>query len=166
MIRLNCNNCKAQLSIDDAFAGGVCRCQYCGTIQTVPKHLKTAADSSGSVALRSPVKPASRTPRADPGGSSGLDALANAVAGSGLSGSVVGRSAPAQKSPPRPGSLTLRPIGLPAATAPHPTPAASPPSPPATPKAGLPLALIVIAVVILLLLGIVVGLLLKNHGAV
>ena len=40
MIRITCTNCKAQLSIDEAFAGGVCRCQYCGTIQTVPKHMK------------------------------------------------------------------------------------------------------------------------------
>ena len=30
MIRINCTNCKAQLSIDEAFAGGVCRCQFCG----------------------------------------------------------------------------------------------------------------------------------------
>lgn len=37
MIRLECSNCKTVLNIDDAFAGGVCRCQYCGTIQTVPK---------------------------------------------------------------------------------------------------------------------------------
>ena len=42
MIRINCTHCKAQLSIDEAFAGGVCRCQFCGTIQTVPKHLKGA----------------------------------------------------------------------------------------------------------------------------
>lgn len=37
MIRIECENCKTVLSIDDAFAGGVCRCQRCGTIQTVPK---------------------------------------------------------------------------------------------------------------------------------
>src|SRR5215208_3688540 len=40
MIRLICTNCKATLEMDDAFAGGVCRCQYCGTIQTVPSSLK------------------------------------------------------------------------------------------------------------------------------
>jgi hypothetical protein len=162
MIRLNCNNCKAQLSIDDAFAGGVCRCQYCGTIQTVPKHLKTAADSSGSVSLKTPAKPsAAKKSRTDPGGSSGLDALANAVAGSGLSGSAVGRPTPAQKARSTSGtSLQPAPPSLPAATVPRPTPVYTPPAP----KAGLPLALIIIAVVILLLLGIVVGLLLKNHG--
>jgi hypothetical protein len=40
MISLTCTSCKRGLEIDDAFAGGVCRCQYCGTIQTVPAGLK------------------------------------------------------------------------------------------------------------------------------
>jgi len=40
MISLTCTSCKRALEIDDAFAGGVCRCQYCGTIQTVPANLK------------------------------------------------------------------------------------------------------------------------------
>jgi hypothetical protein len=40
MISLSCTSCKKLLEIDDAFAGGVCRCQYCGTIQTVPSALK------------------------------------------------------------------------------------------------------------------------------
>src|SRR5437016_2000318 len=40
MISLTCTSCKKVLEIDDAFAGGVCRCQYCGTIQTVPSSLK------------------------------------------------------------------------------------------------------------------------------
>src|SRR6266404_3507113 len=40
MISLTCMSCKKVLEIDDAFAGGVCRCQYCGTIQTVPANLK------------------------------------------------------------------------------------------------------------------------------
>ena len=40
MISLTCTSCKRSLEIDDAFAGGVCRCQFCGTIQTVPANLK------------------------------------------------------------------------------------------------------------------------------
>jgi hypothetical protein len=40
MISLTCTSCKRSLEIDDAFAGGVCRCQYCGTIQTVPANFK------------------------------------------------------------------------------------------------------------------------------
>src|ERR1700693_4572728 len=43
MIRLTCTSCKTILSIDDAFAGGVCRCQHCGTIQTVPSQTRSAA---------------------------------------------------------------------------------------------------------------------------
>ena len=30
MISVICTQCRAQLEMDDAFAGGVCRCQYCG----------------------------------------------------------------------------------------------------------------------------------------
>ena len=37
MISITCTSCTKVLEIDDAFAGGVCRCQFCGTIQTVPK---------------------------------------------------------------------------------------------------------------------------------
>ncbi len=40
MISLPCTHCQRVLTIDEAFAGGVCRCQHCGTIQTVPGHLK------------------------------------------------------------------------------------------------------------------------------
>ena len=36
MISLICTNCQSELTMDDAFAGGVCRCHHCGTIQTVP----------------------------------------------------------------------------------------------------------------------------------
>jgi Tfp pilus assembly protein FimV len=159
MIRLNCTNCKAQLSIDDAFAGGVCRCQYCGTIQTVPKHLKSAADSSGSVALKTGTKPSKKS-HGDPNVSSGLDALANAVAGSGLA-ATVGRAKPPVKQ-----RIAATSRSAPKASPPRPAPpvaAAVPPVPPTRP--GLPLALIVAGLVILLLLGIVVGLLLKNHSA-
>src|SRR5947199_233426 len=71
MIRINCTNCKAQLSIDDAFAGGVCRCQYCGTIQTVPKHLKSGdvGSSSGITAKVATNGPTPSTPN-DQGSSS------------------------------------------------------------------------------------------------
>ncbi|HEX8523008.1 MAG TPA: hypothetical protein VF669_12190 [Tepidisphaeraceae bacterium] len=40
MISLPCSHCQTVLTIDEAFAGGVCRCQHCGTIQTVPANLK------------------------------------------------------------------------------------------------------------------------------
>lgn len=75
MITLTCTQCKAQLEMDDAFAGGVCRCQHCGTIQTVPSHLKGAvAAHAGSKALyQNPSR-----------GAAGLDDLADVVASSGL----------------------------------------------------------------------------------
>jgi hypothetical protein len=52
MIRLTCTHCQEVLSVDDAFAGGVCRCRHCGTIQTVPK--KTAGN-------RGPAAPPPKT---------------------------------------------------------------------------------------------------------
>src|ERR1043165_1592769 len=48
MISLTCTNCQTVLTIDEAFAGGVCRCQHCGTIQTVPAHLKKGAKAPRS----------------------------------------------------------------------------------------------------------------------
>jgi hypothetical protein len=40
MIELTCTKCQTVLTLDDAFAGGVCRCKQCGAIQTVPSRLK------------------------------------------------------------------------------------------------------------------------------
>src|ERR1700722_19303356 len=92
MIRITCTSCKNVLSIDDAFAGGVCRCQHCGTIQTVPAHLKGSAEKAAA-AQASEVAAGTRPPkmlyksyaRAAVGSGSGLDDLANLVASSGLS---------------------------------------------------------------------------------
>src|SRR5436190_20605590 len=80
MISLTCTHCKTVLTIDDAFAGGACRCQHCGTIQTVPVKLKgsaKAAPAVGKTLYRNKAR----------GGSTGtgLDDLADAVLSSGLS---------------------------------------------------------------------------------
>src|SRR5205823_976005 len=145
MIRINCTNCKAQLSIDEAFAGGVCRCQFCGTIQTVPKHLSAAA-----AAAETPVKAAAagspkalyqKKPKGDIGMSSGLDAIAEIVASSGLSGSGLTSAYSGRR------SLAG---GGPAVTA------DPPPSPPAKNKQ-LVLILSGAGVLIVLLLGVVIG---------
>lgn len=48
MISLTCTSCKKVLQIDDAFAGGVCRCQHCGTIQTVAASLKNSPNAAGT----------------------------------------------------------------------------------------------------------------------
>ena len=111
MISLTCTNCRAVLSIDDAFAGGVCRCQHCGTIQTVPTHLKRRAATpnlpgtngadgggtsggtggtggTGTSQRTSPAPKAlyKRRARGD-GAGTGLDELAEVVASSGAMGS-------------------------------------------------------------------------------
>src|SRR5690348_1352971 len=109
MISISCTKCDALLTMDDAFAGGVCRCQYCGTIQTVPSHLKepdgAAAQKAGTV--KTLYQNQSRSGTMGTGQSSGLDELAQAVAGSGsgLAGSGLGSgrlAAPVQKAPPPP----------------------------------------------------------------
>ena len=96
MIRISCTNCKTILSIDDAFAGGVCRCQHCGTIQTVP------AAARGNAAVGSPVVTSGQSiggsrplyQNGDPQGSgTGLDDLASIVVSSGLTSNRLTRSA-------------------------------------------------------------------------
>src|SRR5687768_3359452 len=83
MISINCTQCQQLLEMDEAFAGGVCRCQYCGTIQTVPSHLKKPTPAAA-------VAPAKAV---HPGGGSGtgLDDLAEVVASSGLSRSSLAK---------------------------------------------------------------------------
>jgi len=68
MISLTCTSCQKVLQIDDAFAGGVCRCQYCGTIQTVPSSLKKnpGTASPASKALYQRKSRASRGQSAPP----------------------------------------------------------------------------------------------------
>lgn len=99
MITLQCTKCKATLTMDAAFAGGVCRCQHCGTIQTVPSHLRDSAASSGAaVRGRSAYE---RNVAANPG--SGLDELGEIIASSGLSSSRL-RQAHGSQSPVQSGS--------------------------------------------------------------
>ena len=119
MIRIACTNCREVLTIDDAFAGGVCRCQHCGTIQTVPATAAAGGGgTAGDVAVGGPnlgggrVASASGSSFGAPayGDGTGLDDLAGAVASSGLSsrrllrpdGTPAGRPAAAS---------TLRPAG-------------------------------------------------------
>jgi hypothetical protein len=81
MIRIACTNCKTVLSIDDAFAGGVCRCQHCGTIQTVPA--KRAGGVGQAVGGSKSIYQGTKSD----GHGTGLEELAEIVASSGLSGS-------------------------------------------------------------------------------
>jgi hypothetical protein len=115
MISLTCTHCQTVLSIDDAFAGGVCRCQHCGTIQTVPSHLKNgAAVKSGAQAVGAAPKAlyqsrrTTGTTRADESGTgggtgsgtgsgTGLEDLADVVASSGLGGSGLSSMRPRKR---------------------------------------------------------------------
>src|SRR5687768_2427061 len=79
MITLTCKQCQTLLEMDDAFAGGVCRCQYCGTIQTVPsrlKHRRSAVPTPTATAHAAAYVP---TAAAAVPVETGLEALAQAV---------------------------------------------------------------------------------------
>lgn len=97
MIRLICTNCRAALEIDDAFAGGVCRCQHCGTIQTVPRTGESQGATPGKSLYQ--AKPRHSGARRGPGDSAELDTLAEIVASSGLSGSGLAHGGHRQKRP-------------------------------------------------------------------
>jgi len=84
MIRISCTNCKTILSIDDAFAGGVCRCQHCGTIQTVPAQSRgNVAVSAGGHAIGG-AKSLYHSSEPQAAAGTGLDDLASIVVSSGL----------------------------------------------------------------------------------
>jgi hypothetical protein len=105
MIRISCTNCKTVLSIDDAFAGGVCRCQHCGTIQTVPSSAREAS------AVGSPGQAMGGSKSLFQAGSSSgsrdLEELSAAVVSSGLTSSRLKRS---NKPLIEPKSTNLMPI--------------------------------------------------------
>ena len=108
MISLTCTNCRTILTIDDGFAGGVCRCQHCGTIQTVPTHLKgSASRAPGTVATGQKQQKAifSRNQAAESGVrvGTGLDELAEIVASSGFGSAGSGLRSGRLKKLPLPG---------------------------------------------------------------
>jgi hypothetical protein len=115
VIALTCTSCQKVLEIDDAFAGGVCRCQYCGTIQTVPARLKGNA-KTGAVAVGAKTL-YQKKPRVPGQPSSGLEGLTDSVTtSSGLTSSGLTRGAlkvnraPAPTSPPPPPARNLLPL--------------------------------------------------------
>jgi hypothetical protein len=98
MISITCTNCQAKLTIDDAFAGGVCRCQFCGAIQTVPKPGARAARPAapGLAATTSAAATGQRTlyfkKTATQGDPETLGDLADVVSDSGMTSSNLGSS--------------------------------------------------------------------------
>jgi hypothetical protein len=115
MISLACTSCKKVLEIDDAFAGGVCRCQYCGTIQTVPASLKRANRPGApqpAVASKALYEKKRRNPGEVGRSGSGLEALADSVgASSGLARSALKNRAPVPTET-RPPKRSITPILL------------------------------------------------------
>jgi hypothetical protein len=119
MIAINCTNCRHRLEMDDAFAGGVCRCQYCGTIQTVPSRgggkgrpatpgsgssssaSKSLYKKEGAAAATGSSSTSSRGTRKSATAGTGLDELAQVVASSGLARGSLKRKPPAAPPPPK-----------------------------------------------------------------
>ena len=92
MISITCTSCKAVLTMDDAFAGGVCRCQHCGTIQTVPAKPRPQRPQPAQAAFQERVG-AKPSP-------AGLNELAEAVASSGLARTGLKSQKPAPAATP------------------------------------------------------------------
>jgi hypothetical protein len=98
MIQITCTSCKRVLTIDDAFAGGVCRCQHCGTIQTVPA--RGSAQKTIAGAAKGPKTLFENKARGGIGSGSGLEDLADIIqSSSGLSDPNLRKSPPAPVSP-------------------------------------------------------------------
>jgi hypothetical protein len=88
MISIVCTNCQAVLTIDEAFVGGVCRCQHCGTIQTVPAAKGRSGPTQGSAISGQALGGLKGSAGRDrPAQGTGLEDLADIVASSGLAGS-------------------------------------------------------------------------------
>jgi hypothetical protein len=51
-LKINCPECNRRISVDEAFAGGVCRCPYCKAIVFVPGRV---GQESGSQRPDAPV---------------------------------------------------------------------------------------------------------------
>jgi hypothetical protein len=82
MITLVCTKCSTILNVDDGFAGGVCRCSACGTIQTVPRkgEKPTKSGTPGAVIYERASREAV---------SKELEALGEVVTSSGIAGSGI-----------------------------------------------------------------------------
>ena len=82
MITLVCTKCSTVLTVDDGFAGGVCRCSACGTIQAVPRKGESPAKAGTPGAViyeRSKREAVSKE----------LEALGEVVTSSGIAGSGI-----------------------------------------------------------------------------
>jgi len=49
-MKIRCTDCSKRIGIDDAFAGGVCRCPYCNALVFVPEERQPAEGAEGRAA--------------------------------------------------------------------------------------------------------------------
>lgn len=61
-IKISCTKCNKKISIDEAFAGGMCRCPYCSAIVAVPGSLSPGG-TVGRPSAPPPSRPAAPTGR-------------------------------------------------------------------------------------------------------
>lgn len=153
MIRLICTKCKSELLIDDAFAGGVCRCQHCRTLQTVPESLRGSApdEPRPTHAARLPTHPPP-SPAVDTSGDDSLSALAAAASGSGM-------ATWGHRPMPTPGGSHVMPAARPAHQ----------PSPPlqqlrpTVVREGIPVGYVILVALIMFALGMAAAWLILQH---
>lgn len=71
--KIRCSECRKKISVDEAFAGSMCRCPYCKAIVMVPKPEDFAAKSQGARPSRPAAgRPSSPTARKGASGGTGL----------------------------------------------------------------------------------------------
>lgn len=159
-IKIQCSECGKKISIDEAFAGGVCRCPYCRAIVMVPGD--ATGGSGGSVDRPSapPSRPAeSPEPTATPAESSGALSQSSGALSRGSGALAQGSGALAQSAaPPQSPAIEQSAPVEPTAS----TPTAPPQSPaieqvsPAAP-ANRVKVLAAVGVIAVLLLSMIVG---------
>lgn len=156
MISITCTNCHSVLTIDDAFAGGVCRCQFCGTIQTVPS--RSAGGHKKPAVAKALYQKETAPPREEPPPppqTTGYEYVAEAISSSGLASGLAHRVGTS-------GADATAAPAVEAAPPPPPAPA------PAAPQ-GTRMSVVAITAAVVVLTGIAVVILLwrvsANRGA-
>ncbi|MEM6314528.1 MAG: hypothetical protein AAF743_10595 [Planctomycetota bacterium] len=109
MIELQCTHCGERMQIDDAFAGGVCRCRYCKTIQTVPSKHKLG--QAAQTPTPQPVRTGTSLGQAPGGSGTGLEELGELVSSGGLGSGMRAKARKASAKPAQP-STTARPVWI------------------------------------------------------
>ncbi len=75
-LRIHCPDCRKKVSIDEAFAGGVCRCPYCKALAFVPGRMGGSGGAQGAALAQRPDTPGERSGAPRGRGASVRDAAA------------------------------------------------------------------------------------------